>query len=147
MKLWGGRFSKAADETIEAFTASLPFDRRMALHDVRGSIAHVRMLGRCGIIAPEDSARIEQGLQQIFGELESSALEPPGAEDIHSFVAQELTRRIGPVAGRLHTARSRNDQVATDTRLYLKEVAAELQSRVRRLQEVLVDHAAEHTHS
>jgi argininosuccinate lyase len=147
MKLWGGRFSKAADETIEAFTASLPFDRRMALHDVRGSMAHVRMLGRCGIIPAEDSAKIEQGLREILGELEASALEPAGAEDIHSFVEQELTRRIGTVAGRLHTARSRNDQVATDTRLYLKEVAAELQLRVRRLQEVLVDHAAEHTHT
>jgi argininosuccinate lyase len=145
MKLWGGRFSKAADETIEAFTASLPFDRRMALHDVRGSMAHVRMLGRCGIISAEDSAKIEQGLGQILGELESGALEPAGAEDIHSFVEQELTRRIGPVAGRLHTARSRNDQVATDTRLYLKEVVSELHSRIRRLQEILVDHAAEHT--
>jgi argininosuccinate lyase len=145
MKLWGGRFSKAADESIEAFTASLPVDRRMALQDVRGSIAHVRMLGRCGIIPADDSAKIEQGLREILGELESSALEPTGAEDIHSFVEQELTRRIGPVAGRLHTARSRNDQVATDTRLYLKEVAAELQVRTRRLQEVLVDHAAEHT--
>src|ERR1700687_1069089 len=87
-KLWGGRFDKASDETIEAFTASLPFDRRMALHDVRGSIAHVRMLGHCNIIPAEDAQKIEQGLPEITGELESGALEPHGAEDIHSFVEQ-----------------------------------------------------------
>jgi argininosuccinate lyase len=145
MKLWGGRFGKAADETIEAFTASLPFDRRMALHDVRGSIAHVRMLGRCKIIPAADAARIEQGLREISGELESGVLEPQGAEDIHSFVEQQLTARMGPVAGRLHTARSRNDQVATDERLYLKEVVTELQARVRTLQRVLVRHAEAHT--
>src|SRR5438093_7254309 len=140
MKLWGGRFSKAADETIEAFTASLPFDQRMARHDVRGSIAHVRMLGRCEIIPAADAAKIEQGLREIMGELESGTLEPAGAEDIHSFVEQQLTLRIGPVAGRLHTARSRNDQVATDTRLYLKEVVTELHARIQALQRVLVRH-------
>jgi argininosuccinate lyase len=145
MKLWGGRFSKEADETIEAFTASLPFDRRMARQDVRGSIAHVRMLGHCGIIAASDAGQIEQGLQAILGELEAGTLEPHGAEDIHSFVEQELTARIGAVAGKLHTARSRNDQVATDERLYLKEAAAELQARVRDLQRVLVHHAEAHT--
>ncbi len=145
MKLWGGRFSKAADESIAAFTASLPFDRRMARHDVRGSIAHVRMLGRCEIIPAGDAAKIEQGLREVLGELESSALEPAGAEDIHSFVEQELTLRIGPVAGRLHTARSRNDQVATDTRLYLMEVAGELDERIRGMQRVLVRHAEAHT--
>src|SRR5215213_9292196 len=145
MKLWGGRFSKAADETIEAFTASLPFDRRMAVQDVRGSTAHARMLGRCGIISADDAEKIEQGLRELMSELESGVLEPAGAEDIHTFVEQELTRRIGAAAGRLHTARSRNDQVATDTRLYLKEVGAELQERIRRLQTVLVEHAEAHT--
>src|SRR5947209_7008700 len=147
MKLWGGRFSKAADETIEAFTASLPFDQRMALHDVRASIAHVRMLGRCKIIPAADAEIIEQGLREILGELESGTLEPSGAEDIHSFVEQQLTARIGPVAGRLHTARSRNDQVATDTRLYLKEVAVDLRAQIRSLQKVLVSHAEAHTHT
>src|SRR5260370_7912443 len=98
MNLWGAGFSKAADETIEAFTTSLPFDRRMALHDVRASIAHVRMLGRCKIIPAADAEIIEQGLREILGELESGALEPQGAEDIHSFVEQQLTARIGPVA-------------------------------------------------
>jgi argininosuccinate lyase len=141
MKLWGGRFGKAADETIEAFTASLPFDRRMAVQDVRGSIAHARMLGRCGIVSADDAEKIEQGLREMIAELESGVLEPAGAEDIHTFVEQELTRRIGAAAGRLHTARSRNDQVATDTRLYLKEVSAELETRIRLLQAVLVDHA------
>lgn len=145
MKLWGGRFSKAADETIEAFTASLPFDQRMARHDVRGSIAHARMLGRCEIIPAADAAQIEQGLREILAELEAGTLEPSGAEDIHSFIEQQLTGRIGPVAGRLHTARSRNDQVATDTRLYLKEAAAELRGRIGALQRVLVAHAEAHT--
>jgi argininosuccinate lyase len=144
MKLWGGRFSKAADETIEAFTASLPFDRRMAVQDVRGSIAHARMLGACGIIPTAEAAQIEQGLGEIMAALEAGTLEPAGAEDIHTFVEQELTRRIGAVAGKLHTARSRNDQVATDTRMYLKEVVAELQARVRGLQGVLMGHAEAH---
>ena len=147
MKLWGGRFSKAADETIEAFTASLPVDRRMALQDVRGSIAHVRMLGRCAIIPAADAANIEQGLREILGELQSGELEPSDAEDIHSYVEQQLTARIGPVAGRLHTARSRNDQVATDTRLYLKEAAVDVRVRLRSLQRVLVSHAEAHTHT
>jgi len=145
MKLWGARFNKGADETIEAFTASLRFDQRMARHDVRGSIAHVRMLGRGEIIPAADAARIEQGLREILAELEAGSLEPSGAEDIHSFVEQELTARIGPVAGRLHTARSRNDQVATDTRLYLKEAAADLRARIRGLQRALVSHAESHT--
>src|SRR5207302_7564366 len=142
-----GRFSKEADASIEAFTASLPFDRRMGRHDVRGSIAHVRMLGGSGIISKADAGQIEAGLREILAELEAGTLEPAGAEDIHSFVEQQLTARIGPVAGRLHTARSRNDQVATDTRLYLKEVAADLRARIRSLQQVLVSHAEKHTHS
>jgi argininosuccinate lyase len=147
MKLWGSRFSKEADASIETFTASLPFDRRMARHDVRGSIAHVRMLGGCGIIPATDAGQIEAGLRELLAELEAGTLEPTRAEDIHSFVEQQLTARIGPVAGRLHTARSRNDQVATDTRLYLKEVAADLRARVRSLQQVLVSHAEAHTHT
>jgi argininosuccinate lyase len=145
MKLWGGRFSKEADASIEAFTASLPVDRRMARHDVRGSIAHVRMLGACGIIPPGDAQQIEAGLRGILADLEAGTLEPAGAEDIHSFIEQQLTARIGPVAGRLHTARSRNDQVATDTRLYVKEAAADLRARIRSLQKVLVNLARAHT--
>jgi argininosuccinate lyase len=145
MKLWGGRFGKEADAAIEAFTASLPFDQRMARQDMRGSMAHVRMLGRCGIIPADDAAKIEQGLGELLLELESGALTPAGAEDIHSFVEQRLAARIGPVAGRLHTARSRNDQVATDIRLYLKEVVAEIRGQVRGLQRVLVEHAGAHT--
>ncbi|MCL6650358.1 MAG: hypothetical protein K6U89_18805 [Chloroflexi bacterium] len=116
MKLWGGRFTKEADRAIEAFTASLPFDQRMAAQDIRGSIAHARMLGHTGIVTPEEAATLVRGLEEVAAELTSGARPPvPGeAEDIHSMVEQRLREKIGPLAGKLHTARSRNDQVATD---------------------------------
>src|SRR5436305_14942990 len=102
-KLWGGRFEKEADPSIEAFTRSLPFDQRMAVHDIRGSIAHARMLGRCGIIPTEDAEAIERGLRDLQAEGERGAV-IEGAEDIHSWVEQRLRERIGAVAGKLHTA-------------------------------------------
>src|SRR5947209_8889900 len=121
-KLWGGRFEKEADPSIEAFTRSLPFDQRMAVHDIRGSRAHARMLGRCGIIPADEAAEIERGLGEVLALVESGAA-IEGAEDIHTWVEQRLRERIGAVTGKLHTARSRNDQVATDTRLYLRDRA------------------------
>ncbi|MFN3649485.1 MAG: argininosuccinate lyase [Armatimonadota bacterium] len=144
MKLWGGRFDKEPNAAIAAFTHSLPFDQRMAEQDVRGSIAHCRMLGHTGIIAAEDAAAIEGGLREILAELEAGErLE--GAEDIHSWVESRLREKLGPVAGKLHTARSRNDQVATDTRLYLREAAESLSAQVAELQRALLEHAREHT--
>jgi argininosuccinate lyase len=140
-KLWGGRFEKESHPFIERFTASLPVDRRMARQDVRGSIAHCRMLGRCGILPDDDAARIETGLAEILAELEAGLI-PEGAEDIHTWVEQRLRERIGAVAGKLHTARSRNDQVATDTRLYLREAVAELDTELGTFQETLLDRAA-----
>ncbi|MBI3911599.1 MAG: argininosuccinate lyase [Armatimonadetes bacterium] len=142
-KLWGGRFSARPDPRIEAFTHSLPFDRRMAAQDVRGSIAHCRMLGRQGILSAEDAAAIEAGLREIQAEIEAGVI-IEGAEDIHTWVEMRLREKIGPVAGRLHSARSRNDQVATDTRLYLRERAQALDTALARFQAVLLEQAGEH---
>ncbi|HTE21355.1 MAG TPA: argininosuccinate lyase, partial [Armatimonadota bacterium] len=144
MNLWGGRFEKGPDETIAAFTHSLPFDQRMAGQDIRGSIAHCRMLGRTGIISTEEAALIERGLRAILDDLADSG-PLSGAEDIHSWVEGRLREKIGPTAGKLHTARSRNDQVATDTRLYLREAAEALDAQLHALQHALLDHARPHT--
>jgi argininosuccinate lyase len=143
MKLWGGRFEKGPDQAIAEFTHSLPFDQRMAEQDVRGSIAHGRMLGHAGIIPGDEAAQIETGLRQILEDVKTGGrLE--GAEDIHSWVEGRLRELIGPVAGKLHTARSRNDQVATDTRLYLRETAEGIDLQLARMQQTLLDHAREH---
>jgi argininosuccinate lyase len=144
MNLWGGRFSSGPDAAMEAFTASLPFDQRMAEQDVRGSIAHCRMLGHTGIITIDEATLIESGLEAILNELPTlGKLED--AEDIHSWVESRLREKIGPVAGKLHTARSRNDQVATDTRLYLREAVDGLDEQVRAFQQMLLDHAKANT--
>ena len=119
-KMWAGRFSKEVDETVNAFNSSISFDGRMYRHDIEGSIAHAEMLGRCGIISKDDSLKIQEGLKEILADIESGALElDMTAEDIHMFVEAELTKRYGDVGKRLHTSRSRNDQVALDIRLYL----------------------------
>jgi argininosuccinate lyase len=143
MNLWGGRFEKGPDEAIAAFTNSLPFDQRMATQDVRGSLAHCRMLGHAGIIPAEDARQIEAGLREILAEVESGE-RLTGAEDIHSWVESRLRAKIGPVAGKLHTARSRNDQVATDCRLYLREAAEGIDAQLRAMQEALLEHARAH---
>jgi argininosuccinate lyase len=143
MKLWGGRFDKEPDAAMEAFTSSLAFDQRMAEQDIRGSIAHCRMLGHTGIVTGEEAAKIEAGLLRVLEEVQG--LERlTGAEDIHTWVEGRLREKIGPVAGKLHTARSRNDQVTTDTRLYLREAAAGIDAGVSELQRALVEHAREH---
>jgi argininosuccinate lyase len=140
MKLWGGRFSAEPNAAIAAFTSSLPFDQRMVEQDIRGSIAHCRMLGVTGIIPAEEARQIEQGLREILSEVaDGRRLE--GAEDVHGWVEGQLREKLGPVAGKLHTARSRNDQVATDTRLYLRETADALDEQLRELQAVLAEHA------
>lgn len=143
MNLWGGRFAEGPNEAIAAFTNSLPFDQRMAEQDVRGSIAHCRMLGHAGIVSAEEAARIEGGLREILTEV-SAGSKLTGAEDIHSWVESRLREKIGPVAGKLHTARSRNDQVTTDTRLYLREAAEGVDGQLQSLQLVLLGHAELH---
>ncbi|HIT30954.1 MAG TPA: argininosuccinate lyase, partial [Candidatus Scatomorpha stercoravium] len=120
-KLWTGRSAGALDEFADKLNSSIGVDSRMYKEDIAGSIAHAGMLAKCGIITPAEGAEIIEGLGGILADLESGALTiDPAAEDIHSFVEAELTARIGDAGKKLHTARSRNDQVALDTRLYLK---------------------------
>ncbi|MCL2486408.1 MAG: lyase family protein, partial [Oscillospiraceae bacterium] len=119
MPIWQGRFSQELDEIAARLNNSLPVDHRLWRDDIAGSVAHARMLGECGVISKSDSEKIIGGLNTIKNDIESGELEFDFSyEDIHSFIEGELTRRIGPAGGRLHTARSRNDQVATDLRLF-----------------------------
>lgn len=142
MKLWEGRFEKGLDKTTNDFNSSISFDSRMYTEDIQGSIAHATMLGACGIIAEKEAERICEGLQGILKDLDTGALTiDPEAEDIHTFVEGELTARIGDAGKRLHTARSRNDQVALDVRLTLKKEAAGLVSQLQELIGVLCDQA------
>lgn len=146
MALWAGRFSKEIDETVNAFNSSIAFDARMYKHDIQGSIAHATMLGKCGIITEEDSRIIIKGLGEILEDIESGKLEfDPTAEDIHMFIEAELTKRYGDVGKRLHTSRSRNDQVALDLRLYLRDEIAEIREMVHKLCEVLISLAEKNT--
>ena len=143
-KLWGGRFTKSADKTAEGFTSSLAFDRRLYRQDIRGSIAHARMLGRQGIIPTEDAALIEQGLREIEAEIEAGQFPfRQEFEDIHLNIEKRLIEKIGPAGGRLHTARSRNDQVVTDVHLWVKDEIAAVQRLISDLQGTLLDRARE----
>ena len=138
-KLWGGRFRKPTDPLVERFTSSIGVDYRLARYDVQGSIAHAEMLGRCRIVPPSDSRRIVKGLTRILRSIEAGAWAPdPAAEDIHTQIQQMLERAVGPVARKLHTARSRNDQVSLDLRLYCRQAVTELSDAIRELQRSLV---------
>ena len=121
MKLWEGRFDAPTAKDADAFNESLSFDKKLYRADITASIAHATMLGETNIIPPEEAARITEGLGDILNDIDSGTLAVEGAEDIHSFVENELVRRIGEVGKKLHTARSRNDQVATDLRLYTRD--------------------------
>lgn len=144
-KPWGGRFGQETDPAVERFTASVHFDRALARYDIRGSIAHARMLGRTGIIPAADADALVAGLEEILSEVEAGTMPlDPRLEDIHMNVEARLRERIGPVAGRLHTGRSRNDQVATDLALYLRDAARAARAGLLELRRVLVRRAAEH---
>ena len=144
-KPWSGRFTKPTDEAVEAFTASIHYDSRLLDYDIRGSIAHVNMLGKCGIIPAEDSLKIADGLRQVLDDVTTGKSElDPSLEDVHMNVEALLAKKIGEVAGKLHTGRSRNDQVATDVRMYLKDEIDSIVSSVRDLQRILVRHAQDH---
>ena len=144
--MWAGRFSKKVDDTVNAFNSSIAFDGRMYRHDIQGSIAHATMLGDCGIIPKEDSLEIIEGLKGILSDIDSGSLElDPSAEDIHMFIEAELTKRLGDVGKRLHTARSRNDQVAVDIRLYLRDEIDEIYALVKELAVTVLNMAKEHT--
>ena len=122
MVMWAGRFKKDIDKRTNDFNSSISFDQRLYKQDINGSIAHATMLGKCGIIAENESEKIIAGLKQILEDLETGKLDfDDNAEDIHMFVEEELTKRIGDSGKRLHTARSRNDQVALDLRLYMRD--------------------------
>ena len=137
-KMWAGRFSKEVDETVNAFNSSISFDGRMYRHDIMGSIAHAQMLGECGIVSKTDTEKIQTGLKEILSDIESGKLElDMTAEDIHMFVEAELTKRYGDVGKRLHTSRSRNDQVALDIRLYLRDEITKIIDLISKLTDTL----------
>jgi argininosuccinate lyase len=142
--LWGGRFEKSLDERALRYTTSLPVDKRLFVWDVLGSIAHARMLGRVGVIPEADIRPLIEGLSEL---LRMPPLLDGDYEDIHSLVEAELARRVGEPAGRLHTARSRNDQVATDTRLFTRAALLEGVAALLSLEATLTEVAAQHTHT
>ncbi|BAH05937.1 argininosuccinate lyase [Clostridium kluyveri] len=138
MKLWGGRFKKSESKLMEDFNSSLSFDRQLYKEDIEGSMVHVKMLAKCNILSSEESKAILSGLESILKDIEEGKLEVEGDyEDIHSFVEINLIERIGQVAKKLHTARSRNDQVALDFRLYAKRKALEVVENIEYLQDVI----------
>lgn len=146
MKLWKGRFKKEADPRTNDFNSSIAFDSRMYRHDIEGSIAHATMLGRQGIIGAEESEKICAELKKIREDIDSGALAiDPDAEDIHTFVEQELTARLGDTGKRLHTGRSRNDQVALDIRMTLREDCLSLIEQLRGLLRVLCKKAGQYS--
>ncbi len=145
MKLWGGRFSKATNVLVDNFNASITFDKKLYKHDITGSIAHAKMLAKSGIIAVNESETIVNGLQEILSDIEAGKLTfKIENEDIHMNIETMLIDKIGEVGKKLHTARSRNDQVAVDIRLYLKEEISEICELLKELLAVLIDMAEKH---
>lgn len=141
-QLWGGRFTQPTDKFVQEFTASIDFDKRMYRYDIQGSIAHCRMLAKQGIIAAEEAKTIVAGLEGILADIEGGNFEFSVAlEDIHMNIEARLIERIGPVGGKLHTARSRNDQVALDVRLYLRDELKAILAYLDQLQESLLAQA------
>jgi len=139
-KLWGGRFRKNINETMKGFIASIAFDKKLYRYDIKGSIAHARMLGKCNIINNGEAEQIIKGLENILIDIERGNLKiDDQAEDIHSWVEGRLKERIGEVAGKLHTARSRNDQVVLAERMYLKDEIKTIQNYSTSLQEELLN--------
>ena len=145
-KLWSGRFDEPVTDLVKRFTASVAFDRRLAEFDIEGSLAHARMLETVGVLKAGDLADIERGLTQVREEIRSGAFEwSLDAEDVHLNIERRLTDLVGDAGKRLHTARSRNDQVATDVRLYLRAAIDEAAASIQALQKRLLDLAEQHT--
>jgi argininosuccinate lyase len=145
--MWSGRFQKSIAAETNDFNSSLHFDARMVEQDIKGSIAHAMMLGSCGIISKEDSSQIIDGLSEIKNEFNEGKINPyeSDAEDIHMFVEELLTNKIGEAGKRLHTARSRNDQVALDVRMYVLKKEKELKDQLYSLVDTIADIASNHT--
>ncbi|MCL6570407.1 MAG: argininosuccinate lyase [Bacillus sp. (in: Bacteria)] len=143
-KLWGGRFTKETNKLVEEFTASISFDQKLVKEDIAGSLAHVQMLGECGIIPVGDAEQIKHGLLAIKKMVDDNEVEfLVEDEDIHMNIEKLLIEKIGPVGGKLHTGRSRNDQVATDMHLYLKTKTTELIQLLADVQQAIIDQAKE----
>lgn len=141
-KLWGGRFTKKTDQLVEEYTASILFDKELAEEDIQGSLAHVKMLGKCGILPQEDAEQIAAGLLKVRDRIRRGEMEfSVGDEDIHMNVEKALIAEVGPVGGKLHTGRSRNDQVATDMHLYLRKRVVEFVAFLHKLNEALIGQA------
>ena len=146
--MWGGRFAEGPSAVMREINASIPFDKALWRQDIAASKAHVVMLGACGIVSSDDAKAIEQGLDRVAAEFEQDGVPEDWAlEDIHMTVESRLAELIGPAAGRLHTARSRNDQVATDFRLWVRDAIDQTDAGLAALQQALVTRAAEHTDS
>lgn len=145
MKLWGGRFSKKTDRLVEDFHSSISFDQRLYYQDIMGSMAHARMLGKQGIITEKEAQQLVEGLQSVLDDIECGKIEfEIDAEDIHMNVEKILTEKVGEVGKKLHTARSRNDQVALDVRMYLKGEIKEIINLLAGLEDTLLDLAEKH---
>jgi argininosuccinate lyase len=139
-RMWGGRFTESTDELVQRFNASVDFDKRLALHDLEGSVAHATMLGETGIITPDEAAQLVTGLKDLREEVEAGTFAwQLELEDVHMNLEHALTERVGPVGGKLHTARSRNDQVATDFRLWLRDETHALITLLRELRAAFVE--------
>ena len=144
MKLWAGRFQKETDTLVNDFNSSISFDARLYREDIQGSMAHAAMLGRQGIIEPHEAEKIIQALGEILADIEAGKVEfSVDNEDIHMNIETLLTARIGATGKRLHTSRSRNDQVAVDFRLYVKEEIPVIINQVLDLEQVLIQKAEE----
>ncbi|MCF6093451.1 argininosuccinate lyase [Microaerobacter geothermalis] len=144
-KLWGGRFTKKTDQLVEEYTASIYFDKELAREDILGSMAHVKMLGKCGILPAGDVETILEGLKKVAAKIERGEVEFTVAnEDIHMNIEKMLIEEIGPVGGKLHTGRSRNDQVALDMHLYLREQVLHLVKGLYKVQKALIHQAKLH---
>ena len=145
---WSGRFSEPVAELVKRYTASVDFDRKLAMFDIQGSLAHAQMLSECKIIAEQDLAEIRQGLAQIQAEIAAGDFNwSLDMEDVHLNIERRLTTLVGDAGKRLHTGRSRNDQVATDVRLYLRSAIDEMTGLIKALQISLLDLAEKHTHT
>jgi len=144
-KPWSGRFKQSTDRLMEAFSASIAYDRKLYAYDIEGSIAHAQMLAHSGVIRPGEAKKIVSGLRKILKEFESGCFEcKESLEDIHMNIESRLAELIGPVAGKLHTARSRNDQVCLDIRLYLRAEVGEIRESLLELEKTLLALAADH---
>src|SRR6185503_12229842 len=138
-KAWGGRFRRKTNRLVEAFTVSVAVDRRLYAHDIQGSIAHCKTLAKAGVLTASETRAIVRGLESVKTELDRGRFRfTPQDEDIHMAIERRLTELIGPLGGKLHTGRSRNDQVALDVRLYLRDHLSQLVAHLEQFQRVLV---------